>query len=934
MRRTSIVFILCAALGGATAGAQVMQQLPVKLSWGHRSPDGSRFFIRLVEDGARLSELKGVGLEADDSQQAPVFQTRSGGGDVDGAQFVLNCPAAPVREIENLNPIWRDLIAQSDADAARRLREDPAYRRDSRRLIVQMNTVGTRGFAVSIDQLLRNRAMWVPELDVYLTSGDAPVAFEEHQNELKAYKDRRILERVHAEDEASYEQYLSRWEDMGSPTYVHPNQPSPGHIVCLSWDSALYKFGVDRGAGVRNDLGNPDRFQFDFDFGRLGRELAGNWRGQKLIDGLPVIVTTIERDGVRYEVEQSAYPLNGPPAQRRGDIPMVLIQKLRLANLRNQPQSISIRMTHQRRLSAGAKVQTASSADGVFVCEESNSRGTLLSIQAAGLAVDASSRSAESKDGAATTTTELTTSLTLQAGAGREIIVKLPSPVVLPADRQQLLSIDCAAAREATVRFWSDYLARGARFRVPEPAVNELFRANLWHALRLPRRHGGAAADTKIDLPYSNFAYAQNGIPWPVNQAVYVDYMLYDLRGHHAISAEELLAMYRENQEPSGHVKGYANWGVYTPGMVYASAKHYLLSGGRAAFDNLLAPTLKAADWCLSQIAAAEKKSDRAGGLVQGPLNDGTGEGVWAFNQAYLFASLEILGEALARAGHPRAEEFSKAAGAFRERIDKAFRAASMRSPLVQMRDHTWAPYVPCEAISPGRRMDQWYPTDVDTGAMHLPRLRAISPEGPLATFLLNDHEDNLYLKGWGMANEPVYNPQASVYLWRDDPKAVIRAFYSYMACAFSHSVFEPVEHRWTHGQYFGPPSTDGAWFELYRNMLIQEREGDVLLLLAATPRKWLGDAKRIEVERAPTYYGPISMSIESHAASGTISADIQMPQRGRPKLLLLRLRHPEAKPMRSVMIDGQQSPDFDVEKEWVRIANPAPRRYSVVVGY
>lgn len=31
----------------------------------------------------------------------------------------------------------------------------------------------------------------------------------------------------------------------------------------------------------------------------------------------------------------------------------------------------------------------------------------------------------------------------------------------------------------------------------------------------------------KVDLPYSNFAYDQTGTPWPINQAVYVDYMLF-----------------------------------------------------------------------------------------------------------------------------------------------------------------------------------------------------------------------------------------------------------------------------------------------------------------------------------------------------------------------------------------------------------------------
>ena len=154
------------------------------------------------------------------------------------------------------------------------------------------------------------------------------------------------------------------------------------------------------------------------------------------------------------------------------------------------------------------------------------------------------------------------------------------------------------------------------------------------------------------------------------------------------------------------------------------------------------------------------------------------------------------------------------------------------------------------------------------------------------------------------------------------------------MACAFSHSALEPVEHRWTHGQYFGPPSTDGAWFELYRNMLIHEWDNNSLLLGQATPRKWLEDGKKIEIERAPTYYGKMSLTIASQAASNKIVATIKMPDRSHPETLLLRLRHPQARPMRSVTVNGQNWSDFDTQKEWVRIQNPTQPQYKIVAGY
>ena len=92
--------------------------------------------------------------------------------------------------------------------------------------------------------------------------------------------------------------------------------------------------------------------------------------------------------------------------------------------------------------------------------------------------------------------------LNLPANGSREFVVKLPSPVVNPGDRSKLGAIDYDAARRATLEFWTNWVSRGAQFHVPEQAVNDLFRAILCHALRLPRRHGGAQDGVQIDLPY------------------------------------------------------------------------------------------------------------------------------------------------------------------------------------------------------------------------------------------------------------------------------------------------------------------------------------------------------------------------------------------------------------------------------------------------
>ncbi len=915
------------------------EDLRVSLSWGCQSPQSMPHCIKLLAEGCEIQDTKARELEPNDTIIDNVLTTRAGRGDIDGVEFTLRYAPGQIKTIKNLHSIWSDLIARSDVETVRRLKQDPAYRPDSRKLIVQMDEASTRGFSVTVDQMLERKVFWIPSLGVYLTAGDAPISFTDHLRELDPYKGKRILEQVRREPEATYEQYAARWEDMGCPTYENRHMIQPGHIVGITWDSALYKFGIDRGAGLWNDYGNPDRFRFWFDFGDLAKGIQESWKSQRLADGLPVVTTIIEQQDVRYEVEQYAYPLHGPPDERRGDIPMVLLQKVKVTNLRSRDVTLSVNMHHRRQFDSADTGEMAYRSKGdTFIFEENIGRRILFAVAGSGLQVSSYITEQDPErpnDKSLTHWRQFDTVLTfmLSADAGKEFIVKLPSSMVLPEDQDKLIRLDYDACRRDTLKFWSDYVSRGAQFRVPEKVVNDLFRANLWHALRLPRRHGGGEQGVKIDLPYSNFAYDQRGTPWPVNQAVYVDYMIYGLRGYDDIAAEELLAIYSNNQQADGRVAGYANWGVYTPSMIYAAAKNFRLSGNRNQFERLLPYTLKALDWCLGQIRNPGNET-RAAGLIRSPLNDLTGEGTWAFTQAYVYAALGTLGKALETIGHSRAQECLEAAESFRESVQRAFAAASVRSPLVQLRDRTWTPYVPCEAARSGRLFEQWYPTDVDTGATHLLRLRALPADGALADCLLNDHEDNLYLHGWGMANEPVYNPQATAYLLRDEPEAVIRAFYSYMACAFSHSMLEPVEHRWGWGQYFGPPSTDGAWFELYRHMLIHELDDGTLLLLQATPRQWLEDGKRIEVEAAPTYYGRLSMSVESKAASGQLAAHIEMPQRSRPGRLLVRFRHPQDKTIRAVRVNGESWTNYDTQKEWIVIPEPRQELYTIIVRY
>jgi hypothetical protein len=66
------------------------------------------------------------------------------------------------------------------------------------------------------------------------------------------------------------------------------------------------------------------------------------------------------------------------------------------------------------------------------------------------------------------------------------------------------------------------------------------------------------------------------------------------------------------------------------------------------------------------------------------------------------------------------------------------------------------------------------------------------------------------------------------------------------------------------------------------------------LRLAFGTPRAWLADGKEIKVSRAPTVFGPVSYTIQSHLAQGTMDVDLDLPLRVQPQKTLLRLRLPD----------------------------------------
>jgi hypothetical protein len=72
--------------------------------------------------------------------------------------------------------------------------------------------------------------------------------------------------------------------------------------------------------------------------------------------------------------------------------------------------------------------------------------------------------------------------------------------------------------------------------------------------------------------------------------------------------------------------------------------------------------------------------------------------------------------------------------------------------------------------------------------------------------------------------------------------------------------------------------------------------QGQTLKLLSGIPRDWMKNSKRIELNRVASYFGPISLKVESKLKQGRIVAKIECSSKQQPKRIELRLPHPQGK--------------------------------------
>jgi hypothetical protein len=279
------------------------------------------------------------------------------------------------------------------------------------------------------------------------------------------------------------------------------------------------------------------------------------------------------------------------------------------------------------------------------------------------------------------------------------------------------------------------------------------------------------------------------------------------------------------------------------------------------------------------------------------------------------------------------------------------------RCPVVPLGNGRWTVNQPAmldvfgnvEEMVPTEDGDRSWCYSVELGAHHLAANRLLDPRSDEVARMMDYLEDQQFLRsGWGDNPEqrnrddafnlggfskvqPYYARNAEIYAMRDDVKPFIRSYFNVLSTLLNTEILSLWEHFNNGGAWNKTHET--GWFLCQTATMFVMNRGDELWLAPCVTNNWLKDGMVVAVRNAPTRFGPVGFTITSHVAKGYIEASIEPPTRTAPKHIVLRIRHPDGKRMKSVTVNGRPHADFDPTTETIQLA-PAVDPLKLRVDY
>jgi hypothetical protein len=533
----------------------------------------------------------------------------------------------------------------------------------------------------------------------------------------------------------------------------------------------------------------------------------------------------------------------------------------------------------------------------------------------------------------------------LAPGESCDLILKIP--FVAPdteEDKSELARLDFDQAYRATTDFWRSEQSQSDQIHTPEPRLDALHAAHQTHVAitDFTMLDGSGLINTSVGTStYGNFA----------NESCMIIHEL-DERGLHE-DARRRLDLWVKYQGTKGtlgnftdHEGVYYGAGGFEQGegynqhhgwVLWCLAEHFFLSHDDAWLSRTADSMIAGADWIFRQRRETMKPLPHSRGWEYGFLPAGALEDVqdyfyWLSTNALTWRGADRAARALAAIGHPQAARLQREADAYKSDLIHGFETMRQHTPLVRLRDGRWVPNYPSRLYWRGR--DMGWIREVLEGSVYLLISGLYSPNSKQAQWILDDYQDNRYMNppygypvpdreaNWfdygGFSIQPNLLAGLLPYLDRDEPEMYIWMFFNAWCACYREEIGAMVEHPMPFLGFYNTAhfkTSDESNATSWLRYLFVYSASDTLHLGRAIPREWFTQDETLEAQRVVTRFGQVSVAYHPHLKDHKIEATADLSLWRAPKQTLLRIRHPEKLPIKSVTMNGKAYKRFDAAK-------------------
>ncbi len=512
---------------------------------------------------------------------------------------------------------------------------------------------------------------------------------------------------------------------------------------------------------------------------------------------------------------------------------------------------------------------------------------------------------------------------TLPGKAGATVDLIFP---FLPAPPDKVSAVrrqDFPEARLSVTKCWENEISRGMQVEVPERALNNLWRFTVPLSFMTADSYPNGDRIMKISSHHYEALWTT---PASLN---IVDLIQRGYREEAAAYLAPLLDQSRQQPVPNtgtsfSSSKGFIgspsdymaiNWVTDNGAALWAASEYYLLTRDEKFLARSLPPMLGSLEWIARERERTRLRGGPDAGLMPaGRFTDADNQANFFWNDAWTYRGLADVCRVLEAIGHKDAARWTRERDDYRATFQKIFNEQVQRT--IRWRDSSgaWIPFIPFRLGQIADEDPRYF--YLDAGPMMLGVAGLLDPKDTTMTWAMKWLTEGPHSSGnpdwddwtrpaslrYEMSSlEPCYSWNIYLRYLRGEREKFLEGVYSLAAGSVTRKFLGGVEHR---NGIQAVPATNAVFDNHLRNMLVFEDEsGQGIDLLRNSPVAWLKPEKRIRVERAETYFGPVSFEVVSFGSR--IEAEIKAPSRTSPEWIRLWLNHPEGKALRSVTING-----------------------------